>query len=87
MDINDLRKKIDEIDRELLIALARRKDIVKQIGDVKKSQRMQVKDTVRFQEVLRSRKVMAKKLGIPVGIVTSLWDILHEWALEVESDK
>lgn len=84
MNLDDLRKKIDEVDNALLIALAQRKDIVKQIGEIKRISKRSAKDDARWQEVLQSRKVMAQKLGIPVSVMTSIWEILHEWALKIE---
>ncbi len=85
MDITELRKKIDTIDKEILIALAKRRNIVKQIGVLKHELKIPPIDAVRWQEVIHSRMKQGKELEIPDQVVASIWDILHEWSLEVES--
>jgi len=87
MNLDELRNSIDEVDRDILVALSRRRDIVRKIGEVKKKMNLKLKDTARWQEVLVSRKLLAKELDIPEAVAISIWDTLHEWALEVEAGK
>lgn len=87
MEINDLREQIDEIDHDILILLSKRRDIVKEIGEQKRIANLPIKDETRFREIVERRKEIAVGLFIPESVVLSIWDILHEWALEVERSK
>lgn len=85
MSIHELRNKIDALDKEILIAMANRRDIVKQIGTKKQELDIPPKDETRWKEVIRSRMMQGKELGIPEHVVSSIWDIFHAWSLEIES--
>ncbi len=87
MEINDLRKKIDKIDHDILIMLSKRRDVVEEIGERKKNANLPIKDETRFREMIEKRKEIAVGLFIPESVVLSIWDILHEWALAVERSK
>lgn len=85
MDIHELRDQIDSIDKHILIALAKRRDIVKKIGILKQKLNLPTKDATRWQEVIHTRMIQGEELGIPEQVISSIWDILHEWSLEVEN--
>jgi chorismate mutase len=55
-DIPKLRKKVDEIDDQILKALCERVKVCKAIGDAKKKQGMPIRDTSRENEVYRRIK-------------------------------
>lgn len=85
MELEKLRRKIDDVDKEILLAIAKRQEIVKQIGVFKKQKGLTPKDATRWQQVISSRKKLASELDIPKSVVLTIWDILHEWSLEVEA--
>ena len=55
-EIPKLRKKVDEIDDQILIALCERVKVCKTIGDSKKKQGKPIRDTSRENEVYRRIK-------------------------------
>jgi len=55
-DIPKLRKKVDEIDDQILKALCERVKVCKAIGDAKKKQSMPIRDSSRENEVYKSIK-------------------------------
>ncbi len=55
-EIPKLRKKVDEIDDQILIALCERVKVCKTIGDAKKKQGKPIRDTSRENEVYRRIK-------------------------------
>jgi len=55
-DIPKLRKKVDEIDDQILRALCERVKVCKAIGDAKKKQGMPIRDSSRENEVYRRIK-------------------------------
>lgn len=52
IELNLLRKKIDEIDDKLLILLKERLVVSKKIGEIKKKNNMPIYDPVREQEII-----------------------------------
>ena len=52
IELNLLRKKIDEIDDKLLIWLKERLAVSKKIGEIKKKNNMPIYDPVREQEII-----------------------------------
>jgi chorismate mutase len=58
-EIQQLRKKIDKIDMQILNALVERAKICKAIGSVKKENGMQVKDADRENQIYRRVKEKA----------------------------
>ena len=52
IELNLLRKKIDEIDDKLLILLKERLEVSKKIGEIKKRNNMPIYDPVREQEII-----------------------------------
>ena len=52
-EISKLRKKVDEIDDQILRALFERVKVCKAIGDAKKKQGMPIRDSSRENEVYR----------------------------------
>ena len=54
MDISDHRKRIDEIDSELIRLLDERMDIVKEIAEYKQAHGLEVFDPAREQEKLEA---------------------------------
>lgn len=56
MSIDDLRLRIDEIDKDLMRLLELRFQVVKEIGDYKKEHNLPILDAKREQEVLVMRK-------------------------------
>lgn len=56
MKIDDLRKRIDEIDTDLLRLLELRFQVVREIGDYKKAHNLPILDEKREKEVLTKRQ-------------------------------
>ena len=63
-DIAKLRAKIDEIDDQILHSLSERVKICKAIGDVKRKQKMPVRDQSRENEVYLRVKEKSKNFGL-----------------------
>lgn len=82
--IKDLRLKIDEIDKNLLDLFIERLQVVKEIGEVKQKNGMEIIDDVREQEVLSHLVERAKNKGVNLEVVRKLWKVLMEISYELE---
>ena len=68
-EIPKLRKKVDEIDDQILAALCERVKVCREIGSAKKKQGKPVRDTSRETEVFRRIKEKSAEFGLnPVQI-------------------
>lgn len=77
-DIQHLRRRIDEIDDQILAALSERTKICKAIGDVKKKQSLAIKDPNRENEVFKRIKEKSAQFALdPVQIEAVYREIVN----------
>jgi chorismate mutase / prephenate dehydrogenase len=69
----DLRRQIDELDRQVLELLAKRMAVVKEVAAVKRSEGVQIRDFEREREILAGRRRQAEQVGLPPGPVESIY--------------
>ena len=62
-----LRKRLDEIDAEVLELLAKRTRIIAEVAAVKKTEGVAIRDFQREREVLEDRRKRAAALGLAPG--------------------
>jgi len=72
--LEELRKKIDKIDRSIVILLAKRMEIVKKVGKFKKKNDLLPLDNMRWKKIIKTKK----------GFIKKIWEIIHEEALKIE---
>ena len=63
-ELEQLRKKVDDVDTQILNALRKRAELCKRIGSVKKKRGMQIRDTSRENEVYNQVKKKAVELNL-----------------------
>jgi len=77
-DIKQLRKRIDEIDDQILQALSERIRICKAIGDMKKKQGLAIKDPDRENQVFKRIKEKSAQFTLdPVQIEAVYREIVN----------
>jgi len=72
-EIQKLRKRIDVVDDQILMALCERIKVCKAIGNEKKKQGMPIRDTSRENEVYRRIKEKSAQLGLDSGQVEAVY--------------
>ena len=82
-EILALRTEIDNIDKEVLQLLEDRFEIVKEIGEVKKADVIEVKDNEREQQLLESRIL---ETGMNQKFVTRLFSTILEESRRLQSE-
>ncbi|MDP2103513.1 MAG: chorismate mutase [Candidatus Gracilibacteria bacterium] len=78
------REQIDTIDTEIIHLLSRRFEIVRGVGQYKKQNNLPPLQPGRWQEVLESKKQLAREHGMSEEFVVDVWNRIHEYALEIE---
>ncbi len=84
-NLDSLRKKIDAIDAQILELLSQRMKLVLKIGEFKKLHGIVPLDKNRWQKVLGSKLLLAKKLGLNTEMIRDIYERIHKAALELES--
>jgi chorismate mutase len=68
-DINQLRKKIDDLDEQILQFLCKRADVCRLIGSLKRKNKIPIKDAPRENDVYAHIREKAADLGLdPVQV-------------------
>jgi chorismate mutase len=72
-EISKQRKKIDEIDDQILLALCERVKVCRAIGDAKKKQSMPIRDLSRENDVFMRIKEKSLQIGLNAGQVEAVY--------------
>jgi chorismate mutase len=72
-DIKQLRRRIDEVDKQILLALAERVNACKAIGVAKRKQGLPIKDSTRENEVYQQIKKKSGELGLDSSQVEAVY--------------
>lgn len=80
--LQNLRKKIDEIDNELLSLVAKRMKVSEEIGNFKKEHQVIVLQMDRWKEVIEDRINKGVSLGLNDESVKEIFEIIHRDSIE-----
>lgn len=83
--LDELRKQIDSIDNGLVSLLAKRMEVVRKIRIFKKQNNLRPLDPGRWTQVLETILKRAESLDVSPNMVKKIWNIIHEYALKIES--
>ena len=83
--LDDWRNQIDALDEALISLLSKRMMIVQKIGVLKKQKSIPFFDPNRRKKLLSSLVSKAKARGLDLRLVTEIWNIIHKYALIIES--
>jgi prephenate dehydrogenase len=84
---NDLRSMIDRWDKQVLTVLARRVEIVRQIGKLKTNQSAPVVDPDRERRMMLQRKEWGKLLNLPEELVEELFAVILRHSTRIQAEK
>ncbi len=84
-----LRRQIDQLDNELIEVLAKRMNISREIGNYKRDHNMPVVQPNRYGDIMNTRILAAKSMGIGEEFMRSVLSAIHEESvrLQVEINK
>lgn len=84
--LSNFRNQIDQIDNQIIELLAKRFEIVKQVGHYKKEHNLPPLQPGRWEEVLQDKIQKAKKYNIDQNCIVDIWNRIHESALKMEEN-
>ena len=77
-NLNLLRQQIDELDNELIEILSKRMRVCREIGQYKKEHHMQVVQTGRYDDILKSRIKLAEEMEMSGDFMKTVLQAIHE---------
>ncbi len=84
--LQNLREKIDTIDVQLLLLLSKRRHLIGEIAEIKKSKNIEIDDPEREQEVREKWHKLATELEIPSDVVERLINIVFDHSKNTQKD-
>lgn len=84
MDLEDYRKEIDRVNREIVDSVSRRMNVVKEIGDYKKQNGMEIKDEGREEVVKQQFEKLFQQEDLPKQKGREFAELLIEMAVKEE---
>ncbi|MFT3742099.1 MAG: chorismate mutase [Gammaproteobacteria bacterium] len=80
-----LREQVQNLDRQILELLARRKALVIQIGHLKSAQNMPIFDAQREQTLIKEYQNLAEQYQLSESFIAQLFQHIFAYAREVQS--
>ena len=84
LDLEEYRRKIDGVDKELLELLGKRMDIVKLIGEYKKSHKTSVFQKIRWKEIIDQRLKHSNSLDLNSEFVKIMLRAIHDESINIQ---
>ncbi len=84
--LESLRKSVDEIDKELIECLARRMELIEQIGIYKQENNITVLQLERWLEILQTRTSWAEAKSIDKEFIQKLYKLLHKESIRLQTE-
>ena len=81
MDLENLRKRLNELDRQLIELIAERQSVVEQVSEYKLSEGQGTRDFNREKQVLDSARAGAEQMGIAPDIAEQVMRLLIQTSL------
>lgn len=84
--LEELRTEIDKLDGELIDLLARRMEVVGEIGDYKKKNNITILQLKRWQHIIEDRLAIGTNLGLNKKFLLQLLELVHEASIQRQTD-
>ena len=84
--LEELRQEIDKLDWELIDILARRMDIVKEIGKYKRQNNITILQLKRWKNIIENRVADVEKLGLGKEFLLKLLGIVHDESIQKQTE-
>lgn len=84
--LEQTRKKIDEVDREIIEILAARMALVEQIGDYKRENNVSIFQIERWNEIFRTRPQWAEKMGLSKDLIQEIYKLIHVESIRKQTE-
>ena len=81
----EFRNKIDLLDKNIIENLNERKKIVELIANFKNQNKLTIFQIERWSEILKSRRLIAKKLDLDQQIISEIFELIHKHSVHIQT--
>lgn len=85
-DLEEFRRKIDNLDKDLLELLGKRMDIVKLIGEYKKSHKTTIFQKTRWKEIIEQRLKLSENLDLNSEFIKVMLKAIHDESINIQEN-
>jgi len=86
MELEDIRKRLDELDKELVVILAKRISLIPGIAEYKKKHKIPRYQPEREKEIIEEKRKLAKELNLDQGLVEDIFKRIIQESHKIEKD-
>ena len=76
MNLEQLRAEIDRSNKEIVFAIAKRFQLTRKVGELKRQNNLQSKDKSRELKVIENVRLLAKESGIDEDMIENIFSIV-----------
>ncbi len=80
MNLDDLRKVIDQLNGDIIALFSRRLEVAKEIAKVKKEQKLPVHDPLREEQQLLKLRDTAQKHGLSPQVMEEIFNLFVDYS-------
>ena len=84
--MKEIRSQIDNIDREIIHLLGKRKRLIIKIAEFKKIHNLPIRDPKREEEVMNQLEIMAEKEGLNPEYIKPIFEVILKWSRKIQQD-
>ncbi len=84
--LEEIRHKIDDVDRELLEVLVARQILVEQLGEYKRENNVTVFQQDRWNEIIKTRSDMAKRMNLHDDFISEIFKLVHTESIRKQTE-
>ncbi|MFH1320384.1 MAG: chorismate mutase [Bacteroidota bacterium] len=84
--LEELREIIDKVDEDLLHALSKRMEVVREIGEFKRDNNITILQIKRWKKILRTRPDFGKALGLTEEFTKKLYKLIHKASIQKQTE-
>ena len=84
MELEEIRKNIDDIDNQIISLLSKRSSFVKEVAEYKQRHNKDIFDGERIEQILKERGETAKELGLEPGLIKPLFEKIVEDSMKLQ---
>jgi chorismate mutase len=86
VEMRQLRHAVDEIDNDIVDLLARRMEVVRSMGRLKRRHKVSTLQPNRWQEILASRISAAGNKGLSAEFISHIYHLIHEESIRLQEE-
>lgn len=85
-ELTELRQQIDSLDDQLMVMLAERMRVCREVGRYKKEHGMEALQSSRFNEILEKRTSQGAQTGLSEDFVRNVFEEIHKESLRQQEE-